>query len=81
MSSNKEKNSNEKGDMTVHEAGQKGVETLREKYGPDAMSQIGQRGGETRKEELGHEGYVELGHMGGQRVSELIEKGKESEGA
>lgn len=74
-------NSNEnKGDMTVREAGQKGVDSLRDKYGPDAMSQIGQKGGEARKEELGHEGYVELGHQGGQRVADLIEKGKEAEG-
>ncbi len=65
--------------MTVQEAGRKGVETLREKYGPDAMSEIGQKGGEARKEELGHEGYVELGHKGGQRVKELIEEGKQAQ--
>lgn len=67
--------------MTVQEAGEKGVEALRDKYGPDAMQQIGKKGGEARKEELGHEGYSELGHKGGQRVRELIEEGKQSEGS
>jgi hypothetical protein len=32
------------------------------------------------KEELGPEGYSELGHKGGQRVKQLIEEGKRSEG-
>jgi len=60
--------------------GKQGVEALREQRGPDAMSEIGQRGGEARKEELGPEGYSELGKQGGHRVSELVEKGKQSEG-
>ncbi|MCZ3115002.1 hypothetical protein NYZ21_21430, partial [Acinetobacter baumannii] len=60
--------------------GRQGVEALREQRGPDAMSEIGKQGGETRKEQLGPEGYSELGKMGGQRVSELVEKGKQSEG-
>jgi general stress protein YciG len=71
--------SNQEDKMTVQEAGQKGVETLREKYGPDAMAEIGHKGGEARKEQLGSEGYSELGHKGGQRVKELIEEGKEAE--
>jgi len=37
-------------------------------------------GGEARAKELGHEGYEELGHKGGQRVRQLIEEGKKSEG-
>jgi len=76
----KNQNTNDTEGMTVQEAGQKGVEALREKYGPDAMSQVGRKGGETRREELGPEGYSELGHKGGQRVKELIEEGKEAEG-
>lgn len=77
---NKNKNLSESGEMTVREAGQMGVEALRQKHGPDAMEKIGRMGGEARKEELGHEGYVELGQQGGQRVRELIEQGKEAEG-
>ena len=62
------------------ELGHQGVEALREQRGPDAMSEIGREGGETRKQQLGPEGYSELGQKGGQRVSDLVEKGKQSEG-
>jgi uncharacterized protein len=32
--------------MTVQEAGRKGGETVREKYGPEFYSEIGQKGGQ-----------------------------------
>lgn len=32
--------------MTVQEAGRKGGETVKEKYGPEFYAQIGQKGGE-----------------------------------
>ncbi|MNY48522.1 Glucose starvation-inducible protein B [compost metagenome] len=66
--------------MTVREAGQKGGETVKEKYGPEFYSEIGQKGGEAVKEKYGPEHYSEIGHKGGQRVKDLIEKGEEEEG-
>lgn len=54
----------EKGEMTVEEAGRKG----------------GHKGGEKVKEKYGPEFYSKIGHKGGQKVRELIEKGKEEEG-
>lgn len=53
----------EKGEMTVEEAGRKG----------------GHKGGEKVKEKYGPEFYSKIGHKGGQKVRELIEKGKEEE--
>lgn len=53
----------EKGEMTVREAGRKG----------------GQKGGETTAKRYGHEFYEEIGHKGGQKVKKLIEEGKKAE--
>lgn len=52
------------GDMSVREAGQRGGEATSASHGRAFYEQIGQQGGE----------------KGGQRVSELIEKGKQAEG-
>lgn len=53
----------EKGEMTVEEAGRKG----------------GHKGGEKVKEKYGPEFYSKIGHKGGQKVKELIERGKAEE--
>jgi general stress protein YciG len=41
-----------KGGMTVQEAGRKGGNTVKAKYGPEFYSRIGQKGGEIRGKEL-----------------------------
>ena len=52
------------GSMSVREAGQRGGEATSATHGREFYEEIGQQGGE----------------KGGQRVSELIEKGKQAEG-
>jgi uncharacterized protein len=41
-----------KGQMTVQEAGRKGGNTVKDKYGPEFYSKIGQKGGEIRGREI-----------------------------
>jgi hypothetical protein len=64
MANNKKDN---KGSMSVQEAGQKGGERTASTHGHEFYSEIGHKGGE-----IG-------GHKGGQRVKDLIEKGKKQE--
>lgn len=70
----------QKGSMTVREAGQKGGETTKERYGDSFYEAIGRKGGkiggETTKERYGGSFYEDIGHKGGQKVKELIERGK-----
>jgi len=54
---------NNKGQMTVQEAGKKG----------------GSKGGNTTFKRYGREFYHEIGTKGGQRVRELIKEGKETQ--
>jgi uncharacterized protein len=74
--------SEEKGKMTVSEAGRKGGETTARKYGPEFYEEIGykggKKGGQTTKKKYGHEFYEEIGHKGGQKVKRLIEEGKKA---
>jgi general stress protein YciG len=70
----------QKGGMTVREAGHKGGETTKERYGGKFYEEIGRKGGkiggETTKERYGDSFYEDIGHKGGQKVKELIERGK-----
>lgn len=54
---------NNKGGMTVEEAGRKG----------------GRKGGKVTKQRYGHDFYEEIGQKGGQKVKRLIEEGKQSQ--
>lgn len=67
MAEHKGRKEEEKGDMTVREAGHKGGEETARTHGHEFYEEIGHKGGEKG------------GHKGGQKVRELIEKGKESE--
>jgi len=73
----------DKGRMTVEEAGRKGGEKTSETHGREFYQEIGHKGGEkggrATSEKYGPEFYSEIGHKGGERVRELIEEGKESE--
>lgn len=53
-----------KGGMTVEQAGRKGGETVKRKYGHSFYEEIGRKGGE----------------VGGPRVRELIRKARQAEG-
>ena len=54
------------GKMTVAEAGRRGGEAVRAKYGPDFYAEIGQKGGEAVKEKYGPDFYSEIGQKGGE---------------
>ena len=56
------------GGMTVAEAGRKGGQAVRDKYGPSFYEQIGKKGGEAVKAERGHAFYEEIGKKGGESV-------------
>jgi uncharacterized protein len=56
--------------MTVEEAGRRGGQAVRQKYGPEFYSEIGRKGGRARREELGRAGYAAMGRKGGEVVSQ-----------
>ena len=71
-------NQGPRGDAAFVEAGRRGGETVKERYGTPFFQTIGklgaergaEKGGEARKKELGSEGYAQLGRMGGKAVFE-----------
>lgn len=79
---------NNKGNMTVQEAGHKGGQKTASSHDRGFYQEIGhkggvkggRKGGEATKQRHGPEFYQQIGHKGGQRVKELIEEGEKSEG-
>src|ERR1700720_723166 len=70
--------SKKKGAMSVSEAGRKGGQTVRDKYGHSFYEEIGRKGGETVKAERGRPFYEQIGKKGGHKVRQLIEEGKKA---
>jgi general stress protein YciG len=56
--------------MTVREAGQKGGESVKRKYGPEFYEMIGRKGGQATREAHGHEFYEQIGKKGGKKGGE-----------
>ena len=67
---------NPRPDGAFAEAGRRGGETVKERYGTPFYQEIGRKGGEAVRDVRGHEFYEEIGRKGGQKVRELIEQGK-----
>lgn len=67
-------------ELTVSEAGRRGGEATRRKYGPEFYEEIGKKGGETVKRERGSGFYEEIGRKGGQKVRQLVDQGKRAGG-
>jgi general stress protein YciG len=59
-----------KREMTVAEAGKKGGERVKAKYGKEFYSEIGHKGGQATREKYGPEFYGEIGKKGGQTTAE-----------
>jgi len=70
----------EKGGMTVSEAGRRGGRRTAETHGHEFYENIGAKGGQTTSHKYGTPFYEEIGHKGGQKVRQLIEEGKRAAG-
>ncbi len=56
--------------MTVREAGKKGGQTVKQRYGKEFYEQIGRKGGRATKDTHGHEFYENIGKLGGKKGGE-----------
>lgn len=56
--------------MTVSEAGRKGGQTVKQRYGSEFYERIGRKGGEATKSSHGHEFYENIGKLGGKKGGE-----------
>ncbi len=58
------------GEMSVREAGKKGGDTVRERYGSGFYETIGRKGGQATRERHGAQFYEAIGQKGGRVVKE-----------
>ncbi len=56
------------GGMSVREAGKRGGERVKAKYGSRFYETIGRKGGEATKDKYGASFYEEIGQKGGQKL-------------
>ncbi len=63
--------------MSTSEAGRKGGETVKEKYGPEFYSEIGKKGGEAVSQDREH--MSEIGKKGGEARGSGQSSGASSE--
>src|ERR1700710_3061999 len=62
--------SSDGGEMSVREAGKKGGDTVRNRYGSGFYEEIGRKGGEATRERHGAGFYEAIGQKGGRVVKE-----------
>lgn len=60
----------ERKEMTVAEAGKRGGETVKAKYGKEFYTEIGHKGGQATRKKYGPDFYGEIGRKGGQTTAE-----------
>lgn len=58
------------GEMSVREAGKKGGNTVRDRYGSGFYEEIGRKGGQATRQRHGVEFYESIGQKGGRVVKE-----------
>ncbi|MBV8244281.1 MAG: general stress protein B [Candidatus Eremiobacteraeota bacterium] len=58
------------GEMSVREAGKKGGNTVRDRYGSGFYEEIGRKGGKATRERHGAEFYETIGQKGGKVVKD-----------
>lgn len=58
------------GEMSVREAGKKGGDAVRKRYGASFYEEIGRKGGQATRERHGASFYETIGQKGGQVVKE-----------
>lgn len=61
----------------AREAGRRGGQTVKEKYGDEFYKKIGKRGGDTVKRERGTEFYATIGKIGGDKRSQKMKSTEE----